>query len=394
MWKELGPRRRRPRRFWGLSPRMPRTSHSALQNEHRARVQAELERARIQGMLYDAPVGLLSFVRGEQWAWVNRMLMELRGSPIAPRAGSPCMEELRLPNGHPVDPGALPCFRALAGERVKDEELAVLQRDGALVPVLVDAAPIFVRGQVEGIVVSLTDITECKHVEQLQRDLMALISHDLRAPLSVVSLGAALLEAKLEDNPPLRDTARRLTRASLGMHAMVDELLEAGRLESGTVRLELRPADLRELVQRACESVLTPEESARVRFAHDPSPVLARVDARRFERVVQNLLKNALEFSDTDVEIGACARARRADLWVRDHGPGMDADAAQRVFDRFWASPDSKRRQGTGLGLYICRLIAEAHGGECSVDTAPGRGSTFRFSIPSDVARPLQDGMP
>jgi signal transduction histidine kinase len=218
-------------------------------------------------------------------------------------------------------------------------------------------------------------------------DLIAIVAHDLRAPLSNISLTVEVLRRYVE---PARERAitRSLEVIEHSVQRMSDQIeamLDAARVEAGRLPVRCRPEKAAELLREACED-LAPLATERAltleaRLADDLPALLC--DRQRLLQVLLNLGTNAIKFTPQGGSIVVSAEARPGDLCisVADTGPGISPSSATRIFDRYWQAPETKQ-QGAGLGLFIVKGIVEAHGGRVWVDSEPGRGSTFRFTIP------------
>ena len=215
-------------------------------------------------------------------------------------------------------------------------------------------------------------------------DVLAVVAHDLRNPLAGISMTVdLLLKTEL---PPERRRLRLLgiQDAATRIHRLVRDLLEVALLEAGQLSLETCPVDAAALLREAAESVELQAQRRGVSLAVDePPPDLAVVaDRARVQRVLGNLLDNALKHTPSDGRV--TLRVHPADEEVRfdvqDTGPGIPADEMRYLFRRFWQS--RRDSEGAGLGLAIARGLVEAHGGRISVDSTPGSGSVFSFTLP------------
>lgn len=227
------------------------------------------------------------------------------------------------------------------------------------------------------------DTTERKLTEQFHQQYLALISHDLRSPLSTIDLSASVLQL-LHERAGLGEAKPHLAsiqRGSRRMAGMIEDLLETTRLESGQLVLHTSSFDLGQLAWTVADQFggTTPR---RLRCeASGPTPVVA--DADRIERVLENLIGNALRYSplEAPVQVSIDSGEREAVVTVVDHGLGIPPDELPRLFERFYRASCHRQTKGLGLGLYNSRLIIEQHGGRIWATSGPG-GSTFRFSLP------------
>lgn len=231
----------------------------------------------------------------------------------------------------------------------------------------------------------------------LRDHVLGFVAHDLRNPLSAISLHAAALRAK-PPQPERRNPRHReaIERAAQRMSRLIQDLLDVAVLEAGRLTVEKSPLSTLEIVAEAVEVQHALASAAsidlRVEVAPDAPEILG--DRDRLLQVFENLIGNALKFTDAggQVTVGAARREAGALFWVADTGRGMTRDEQSRAFDRFWQASARSGRLGAGLGLPITKGIVEAHGGRIWVESTPGRGSTFFFFIPSAPAPDAQAG--
>lgn len=231
-----------------------------------------------------------------------------------------------------------------------------------------------------------------RRTEQLQQALeardsvLAVVSHDLRNPLNAVTTSLALLDHVLPDE---EGTARRavntIRRSAQQMSRLIDDLLDAARIESGRFTIESGEVELQALLQEALEQFLPQAAERSIRLSSDGShgPITVAGDRWRLMQVVSNLLSNAVRLTPAggEVRIAWSAEGGGVRLSVADTGPGIPEDELPHLFQPFWQSPRTLRG-GAGLGLTIVRGIVEAHGGEIRAESRQGEGSTFVIDLP------------
>lgn len=219
-----------------------------------------------------------------------------------------------------------------------------------------------------------------------RRAVMQMVAHDMRSPLMAAQASIELLNAVHGESLP--EVGRRhLPSAEKNIDRilhLVNDLLTLDKLEAGRLELELAPCNIRQLTDEAIATVGGLATKAGVTLLNECQPIEIIADAARLNQVLSNLISNAIKFSgqDTTVRIISRTRTNKVDIGVRDDGPGMDTETAAHVFDKFFQSEGAKKSQGFGLGLAICKLIAESHSGTVSLDTVPGKGSTFWICLP------------
>ncbi|HZG65860.1 MAG TPA: ATP-binding protein, partial [Herpetosiphonaceae bacterium] len=248
-----------------------------------------------------------------------------------------------------------------------------------------------------GALLVVRDVTADRQMERLRQDLANMIVHDLRSPLTNMLVSVDLLLKPATG--PLNERQRRiLDIASSSSHQMLDlvnALLDIRRLEQNTVELQRRPIDLPNIAEAVTDLLERIAEDRAVRVTVDLNALpQVEVDTEMIRRVLQNLVDNALKFSppDTTVYIGGAVASPEMlpaghpeGNWVvvevRDQGTGIPEEYQQVIFQLFVQAPEG-HGHGTGIGLSFCRLAVEAHGGRIWVESTPGEGSTFRFTLP------------
>jgi two-component system phosphate regulon sensor histidine kinase PhoR len=235
----------------------------------------------------------------------------------------------------------------------------------------------------------IRDVTELRRLENVRREFVANVSHELRTPLASIRALVETLEAGAIDDPHVsRDFFGRVIGEVDRLTALVDELLDLARLESGRITLKLADMAPRTLVEGGADRLRAQIERARLTLSVEVAPDLptVTVDRGRIEQVLLNLIHNAIKFTPPGGAITVRAE-READavaISVIDTGSGISAAEMPRVFERFYKSDKARRSDGTGLGLAIAKHIVHAHGGTIWVESAPGSGSTFTFTLPVD----------
>ncbi|HNS52283.1 MAG TPA: ATP-binding protein [Anaerolineae bacterium] len=220
--------------------------------------------------------------------------------------------------------------------------------------------------------------------ERLRRNLTADIAHELRTPLSVIR---GDLEALLDGvYLPTPEALASLHEETLLLSRLVDDLRALALAEAGQLRLERRAADLGEVLSGVVEAFAQQAESQgqALRLDLPPGPLRTEVDSQRIRQVVANLVSNALRHAavpGSQVVVSARQGPGEVEVAVADSGPGIPPAELGHVFDRFWRG-EQGRAGGSGLGLAIARELVSAHGGQIWVESSPGHGTVFRFSLP------------
>jgi two-component system, OmpR family, sensor histidine kinase BaeS len=218
--------------------------------------------------------------------------------------------------------------------------------------------------------------------DQLRRDVVADVAHELRTPVAVLQAGhEALLDRVVEPSPAqlssLRDEVLRLAR-------LVDDLHTLAAAEAAALQLSLHPADLAEIAGAAADSLAVRFEAAGITLDRRLTPVSVLADARRMHQVVTNLLSNALKFTPAGgrVTLEAAPAGRQARLRVADTGRGIPGDELPRIFDRFWRGRQAAGVTGSGIGLAVVAELIRAHGGTVTATSVPGEGAQIVVTLP------------
>jgi len=295
--------------------------------------------------------------------------------------------DVRWPSGAAVESNELPLTRAIGRrETVTGLELLLRHPDGRLVPVVANASPIQGHEGEEGVVCVFQDVTLLKEIERLREEWTAVVAHDLRQPIGVISLSAANLTRPGLLTGDAAKAVERIEWATRTLRRMISDLLDASRIESRRLRVDRRRLALgpwlREIVERAAMTV--DGFRVRVRVPDDLPDVFA--DRGRVEQIVTNLLSNAGRYGTpgTDVEVVAVPAGAEVAVSVTNRGPGLTADEIGHLFRRFHRAAGGRGdREGLGLGLFIVRGLVEAHRGRIDVTSTPGETTTFRFTLPA-----------
>lgn len=239
-------------------------------------------------------------------------------------------------------------------------------------------------------------IGQLEELSRMQRRFVSDVSHELRTPLTTVRMAADVIhEARDEFDPVTARSAELLLGQLDRFESLLAELLEISRFDAGAAALEAGPTDLREVVQRVVEGAepLADAKGTRLIVQGAEKPVVAEADARRVERILRNLVVNAVEHGEGhDVVIKLAVGGSSVAVAVRDYGVGLKPGEAQRVFNRFWRADPARARTtgGTGLGLSIAVEDARLHGGWLQAWGEPAGGSQFRLTLPSSAGESLR----
>jgi two-component system, NtrC family, sensor histidine kinase KinB len=250
------------------------------------------------------------------------------------------------------------------------------------------AAPVYeTRGVIVGATVVLQDVTRLRRFEELKNDVVATIAHEFRTPLT--SLRMAIHLCTEQAAGPLTEKQSELLYAAREdcdrLQAMVDDLLDLSRIESGRVEIYPLPTRVSELIDSAIEQCKAEANAKGLHLGAGPAVPDASVlaDHERIAHVFSNLIGNALNHTphDGSVTLGATVNNGTVRFTVTDSGTGIPKEYHERIFEKFFQVPDGGPK-GTGLGLYIAKEIVNGHSGDIGVESVPGKGSTFWFTLP------------
>ncbi len=231
-------------------------------------------------------------------------------------------------------------------------------------------------------------VEELRRLSALRADFVSLVSHELRSPMAAVMGSAQTLQSRWRElSAEQRDAFLALIADETNrLSALIADGLDTSRIEAGTFTFAFTDVDLAELVQDSVAAAGIGQDEVTVRADFDGALPRVRGDRERLRQVLSNLIDNAVKYSDAggEVRVGARARDGMVQVEVRDAGPGIPLEQQSLIFEKFGrAKGAGKTRPGTGLGLFIARSIAEAHGGSLTVRSAPGEGATFVLALPA-----------
>ncbi len=292
---------------------------------------------------------------------------------------------------------------AFCPDKLKAGETCVYEstlqaRSGRVIPVQVYVRRVLLEDS-EAIQWILRDISERKALDSLREDLISMIYHDLRAPLTNIVSGLDMLSAMCTspDKESLQSVLDVIRRSTERIQRLVNSLLDINRLEAGQKITQQQVIAPRDLAREAIEIVLPMIESRQQTLTNAIPARLPAVwvDVDMIRRVLINLLENASKFTPPEgkIEIGAKAKNGWVQFWVADNGPGIPPGEQERIFEKFARVKGAGRPGGLGIGLAFCRLAVQGHGGQIWVESTPGKGAKFILTLPvASPARPTGKG--
>jgi two-component system phosphate regulon sensor histidine kinase PhoR len=247
------------------------------------------------------------------------------------------------------------------------------------------------EGEKIGALVVLNDITRLRQLENIRREFVANVSHELKTPItSIKGYIETLQEGALEDKENARKFLEIIFKQADLLHALIDDLLSLSKIEQEAERGEMQLVDekVRRIIEAAIAAYKTRAREHRIQVTlHCKDEVVVKANARLLEQAVGNLLDNAIKYSEAgssvDIEV-VVKNKKEVAIAVRDHGGGIAPEHLSRLFERFYRVDKGRSRElgGTGLGLAIVKHIIQAHGGRVAVESTPGKGSTFTLFLP------------
>ena len=281
--------------------------------------------------------------------------------------------------------------RSLLEGRVTDFELTLAGRETRVLQI--NAASFRDRDRAHaGTILVFHDLTRLKQLENVRKEFVANVSHELRTPLSLIKGYVETLIDGAKDDPAialrfLQTIEKHADRLSF----LIEDLLTISQLEAGQIALNQQPILLADQIDQVIRDLHARAEERKITLhnevAHDLS---VHADGDRFQQVLFNLVDNAVKYGRQGGTVRLGARSLDNGMvegWVTDDGPGIPAGASERVFERFFRVDRARSRDagGTGLGLSIVKHIVQSHGGEVRLETAPGKGCSFFYTLPADL---------
>ncbi len=360
---------------------------------HNARLyeQVTTEKQRLDAILRHSADGIMILNRDLTIESINLALARVTGWRVDEAQGAPHSEVIRWARRE----SRVDLEEAVAnGWPLHEQSMLYVEGDlkhtsNSTLSVGITYAPLFnERGELRNIIGNVRDITKFREAEEAKTTFISVISHELKTPVSVIKGYASTLSR--DDVEWDRETVLRgltvIDEEADKLSELIDNLLDASRLQLGTFTLDFGEVSLDQLAERVAEKfrTQTTRHEIRVEFPPDFPPIPG--DERRLGQVLSNLLSNAIKYSPNGgtITLGGEVATDAVRVWVSDQGVGLRPGQQEMIFDRFYRADNALTRetQGVGLGLYIVRSIIEAHGGRIWAESEPGEGTTFTFELP------------
>lgn len=303
----------------------------------------------------------------------------------------PYMQLLDM-RGLPLPPDRQPLARILRGETLVSAraiDVRVCRPSGIERVLGMSGAPVRdAAGRIVGGVLIVRDVTEARRADAERAEMMKIVAHELKTPLSAIGMAEWLIENQAAlGKPPSTDSVSVLADSVEHMGRLVNDLLDAARIEADHLTLGVVPLDLRMLCRSVGHQQMR-EMQRPIVFDLARKPAMIHGDPMRISQVVTNLLSNALKYSapNTPVTLRLRRKVDEVRVEVCDEGPGIAPEVQEKLFERFYRAPNIQVQYGSGvglgLGLFIAQTLVQRHGGKIGVESEIGRGSTFWFTLP------------
>jgi two-component system phosphate regulon sensor histidine kinase PhoR len=338
----------------------------------------------LEAVLASMIEGVLAVDCEERVISINRAAARLVGGNVAELTGRSLQEVIRNADLRRL------AVQALESEESVEDDIVLRGEDDRILQVCGTSLR-DVKGRSVGAVLVLHDVTHYRHLENIRRDFVANVSHELKTPIaSIKGFVETLLDGASENPEDATRFLRIVARQADRLNQIIEDLLSLSKIEQSEQEgnLPLEEGPIRAILDAAvadCQAAAA-DRDIRINVSCDES-VVANINARLLEQAVDNLLDNAIKYSDPGEEVLITARTLAGEILisVTDHGCGIDRDHLPRLFERFYRVDKARSRKlgGTGLGLAIVKHIVQAHGGKVFVQSTPGKGSTFTIHLPA-----------
>ncbi|MBI2953524.1 MAG: PAS domain-containing protein [Chloroflexi bacterium] len=359
--------------------------------QDRERLLAEVQRraAELDATIASIADGVIIRTAAGETVRINSAAVDLLGYS-AEDLKKPVVKQIALLrpetiDGKPFLEAEFPFMRAMRGERVRGVIMRLHPRYDGVIWTSVSAAPIHSpEGVLLGTVAIIADITQMHEAQKHHEYFIHTISHDLRNPLGVIRGHAQMILRCLDKKDIVRTSAGSILTSTVRMNAMIQDLVDSARLETGQLELKRQPVDLAAYLTSLLEQTKSYMDVRRIKLAVPKTLPPVSADPDRLERIFVNLLGNALKYSpqDTEVLLKVESGELAVTVSVTDRGVGIAPEDMQHLFERYYRAKGARKAEGLGLGLYIAKMLVEAHGGHIWAESTLGKGSTFYFTLP------------
>ena len=352
-----------------------------------------LERQRAQAILHNAADGIMLLDGQLIIQQVNRAFEQMTAWPASDAVGRPLEEVLTWDKLDQQDVRAILNDGQLSGQASSYAvEGELVRRDGLLQSVGITYAPLFnAEGQLSALIATMRDISSFRKAQEMQSVFISTVSHELRTPVAIIKGYASTLsrEDAHWDEATLRHSLSVIEEEADRLTALIEDLLTASKIQAERrVTLQLADVRLDSLAESAVERFATQTNRHKFALSFPEGFPSIQGDQRLLRQVVDNLITNAIKYSPNGgtITIGGRFSEQSVTFFVRDEGVGIAEHEQARIFERFYriSNQATSKAKGTGLGLYLVKMIVEAHRGSIHVKSQPQQGATFYFTLPRD----------
>jgi PAS domain S-box-containing protein len=294
-------------------------------------------------------------------------------------------------NNKPIEPVDTPTAKSFLTGEVVSERAIYRRKDGTPIPVQVTVSPLILRGKPIGVVQLFRDIRDEIQMDKMKSDFISLASHQLRTPLSTVNIYASMLMDGLAGDLSQEQHAftRNILSASHRMNELIDTLLNITRIEAGGIEVSPATVELHALIEEVISGIMPSieEKNLHLQFIASDEPITLKTDPQLVKEVLINLLTNALKYTPETgmITVGLLSSGKNVIINVQDTGYGIPQPAQSHIFTKFFRADNILPYDvgGTGLGLYLTKMIADSLSGDLWFESEQDKGSVFYFSLPA-----------
>jgi signal transduction histidine kinase len=359
--------------------------------------QVSQEKRRLDALLESSGDGVIIMDSSHRIQRFNRAMSRLTGWSAPDAIGKTHDDVIRWARREPgqdlneAEAGGWPLAgaRASANGPMLYVEGDLLRQDGGITPAGITYNPLYDReGRLVNLIADVHDITKFREAEELKSTFISIISHELKTPVALIKGYAETLrrEDAKWDPAVVQESLAVIVEEADRLNDLIEKMLDASRLQAGALKLNMGEVALDKLAAALVEKFKTQSDKHTLRVEFPPGFPEILGDEERLRQVITNLLSNAIKYSPNGgrVRVRGSVHPDQVIISVSDEGPGIAALDLPHVFERFYrgASDLTKRVKGTGLGLFLAKAVVEAHRGRIWVDSEPGQGTTFSFSLP------------
>ena len=275
--------------------------------------------------------------------------------------------------------------RSLAAEQGATAEVHVSSKDGRTTVLDVKTRPMLVHGDVRGFQAIGRDVTERRQLDQMKADFLAMVTHDMKNPVSIIVGYAEMLLNDSGARSECREMLVSIDSSARGLLHLIMNFLDLSKIEAGALRLQRTAICINDVLRQVVRYQRPLAHAKQIEVIEDLAPVPAlHVDRSQMDRVFVNLIGNAIKFTPVSGRVAVRTAQRNGTVEVRisDTGPGIPSEQVPQLFAKYQRLSPATQIEGTGLGLFIAKSMIDAHGGRVRVESAPGHGATFIVSLP------------